>query len=110
VQGDAVIHQPAAARPPVHCRRAPGTCGELLQGFLAGRDFMVNCPIDLYATAHARASGTPGLNVRNAGECAKVLERLAKLGAEPMPMNPDQFDTSSRRPTSSCSSHARRQP
>lgn len=27
----------------------PGTCGELVQGMLAGRHFLVSCPIDLYA-------------------------------------------------------------
>lgn len=31
--------------------RAPGTCGELVQGVLGGRHFHVTCPVDMYATA-----------------------------------------------------------
>lgn len=30
--------------------KAPGTCGELVQGTLAGQHFHVTCPIDIYAT------------------------------------------------------------
>ncbi len=28
---------------------APGTCGELVQGFIDGKDFLITCPIDLWS-------------------------------------------------------------
>lgn len=31
---------------------APATCGEFVQGYIDGVDFLVNCPIDLYSTAY----------------------------------------------------------
>ena len=62
-----------------HRWRAPGTCGELLQGAIGGRDFMVNCPIDLYATAHATATERPGLHVEDASAHGKVLATLHLL-------------------------------
>ena len=34
--------------------RAPGTCGELVQGSLGGVDFLVTCPVDLYSTVEVR--------------------------------------------------------
>ncbi|MFT3801645.1 MAG: hypothetical protein QM766_10540 [Burkholderiaceae bacterium] len=60
-------------------RRAPGTCGELLQGAIDGRDFMINCPIDRYATAVARpiASGVVELDGRRHYE--KVAETIGLL-------------------------------
>lgn len=30
--------------------RAPGSCGELIQGTINNRPFLVTCPIDLYST------------------------------------------------------------
>lgn len=34
--------------------RAPGTCGELLQGKLNGTNFLVTCPVDLYSEVTVR--------------------------------------------------------
>jgi L-threonine kinase len=31
--------------------RTPGTCGELVQGMIDGKHFLVTCPVDMYATA-----------------------------------------------------------
>lgn len=62
-----------------HRWRAPGTCGELLQGAIGGRDFMVNCPIDLYATALATATERPGLHIEDASAHGKVLATLQLL-------------------------------
>lgn len=33
------------------CVKAPGSCGELVQGVIDGRSFLVTCPIDVYSTA-----------------------------------------------------------
>ncbi len=33
------------------CVKAPGSCGELVQGTIDGRNFLLTCPIDLYSTA-----------------------------------------------------------
>lgn len=38
--------------------KAPGSCGELIQGVLDGRPFLVTCPIDLYAEATVSAAGS----------------------------------------------------
>lgn len=37
--------------------KAPGTCGELVQGTLDGKNFLITCPVDLYsaATVHGQA-------------------------------------------------------
>jgi len=40
--------------------RLPGTCGELVQGTLAGTPFLVSCPIDLYATVEVTLGDGPG--------------------------------------------------
>jgi len=36
--------------------RAPGTCGELLQGKINGTNFLVTCPVDLYSEVTVRLS------------------------------------------------------
>lgn len=40
--------------------RAPGSCGELVQGAIAGVDFHVSCPIDVYAEARAEPLNRAG--------------------------------------------------
>jgi len=45
--------------------RAPGSCGELIQGYLDGEDFLINCPIDKYATATLYRSEVPGVAFYN---------------------------------------------
>ncbi|MBF8299379.1 MAG: kinase [Dehalococcoidia bacterium] len=65
--------------------RAPGTCGELVQGFLEGFHFHVTCPIDVSSTVtvdvYRGASGVTG-----PASCPKAVKgvRLAllALGAE----------------------------
>jgi L-threonine kinase len=65
----------------VHRWQAPATCGELFQGALDGQDFMVNCPIDLYATAQATATPHDGLDLRDAKAYGKVMATLHQLAA-----------------------------
>lgn len=65
--------------PYVHRWQAPATCGELLQGALDGQDFMINCPIDLYATAQATATADDKLDLRDAHAYGKVLATLQPL-------------------------------
>jgi len=40
--------------------RAPGSCGELVQGMLDGNYFLVSCPIDMYSTATVEISHGSG--------------------------------------------------
>jgi len=40
--------------------RAPGTCGELVQGSLGGVDFLVTCPVDIYSTVEVRLTNRSG--------------------------------------------------
>lgn len=56
--------------------RAPGTCGELVQGHIDGRDFLVNCPIDLFSFATAQRSERPGLHFANAQLFGKVIDAI----------------------------------
>lgn len=51
---------------------APGTCGEFVQGVLDGQDFLVNCPINLFAYAQACETGEPGLHVQDRAGFSKV--------------------------------------
>jgi len=51
----------AGARILVGTARAPLTCGELVQGSLAGRDFLISCPIPAYSRARVWLEpGDPG--------------------------------------------------
>lgn len=56
------------------CVKAPGSCGELVQGTLGGKNFLVTCPINLYSTAMVRNSSAPSLIC--AGD--KVKEAIKK--------------------------------
>jgi L-threonine kinase len=59
--------------------KAPGTCGELVQGEIDGCDFLVNCPIDLFSHATIAVAAVPGLSVRDAGHHTKICDALALL-------------------------------
>lgn len=59
---------------PVRECKAPATCGELIQGTLGDRDFLVNCPIDLYSKALLYSSDAPGVHIRDPHSFAKVHE------------------------------------
>jgi len=54
--------------------KAPGTCGELVQGSIDGQDFLVNCPVDLYSQAVARPSAYAGLSLHHAELHGKVMQ------------------------------------
>lgn len=63
---------------------APGTCGELVQGFIDGAHFLVTCPVDL----HSKVSVTlyeEAIGVHGPADCSKAIEAigrtLADLGA-----------------------------
>ncbi|KAB8031008.1 hypothetical protein [Fluviispira multicolorata] len=46
--------------------KAPGTCGELVQGYLNGKDFLINSPIPFFAKA--------SLTIKNSKHQIKVVE------------------------------------
>ena len=52
--------------------QAPGTCGELAQGMLEGKDFHITCPIDMYATATVEAFHGEG-RVLGPADCPKAV-------------------------------------
>lgn len=66
------------AEQPVRCK-APGTCGELVQGAVNGQDFLVNCPIDLYSHAQVRRGHTSGIQVFNAENYQKISDGIEML-------------------------------
>ncbi len=63
--------------------RAPGTCGELVQGWLDGIDFMVTCPVDLWSCVEV-AVGCEGADGKQYKSCTKaghaVQRTLARFG------------------------------
>ena len=65
--GSADIGPMAPPSPFTTRSRAPATCGELVQGAIDGCDFLVNCPIDLYATASVATVDDGGLHLRSPG-------------------------------------------
>jgi L-threonine kinase len=58
-------------------RKAPGTCGEFVQGAIDGQDFLVNCPINLYSHATVYTSDRPGLHLQNLYQFSKIRDAIA---------------------------------
>lgn len=80
---DATLGNRIANRTTTVTARAPGTCGELMQGMLDGEDFLVNCPIDWYsqATLEQGAVNMPGKPLITVDqEFTKVQTALTLLG------------------------------
>jgi len=63
--------------------KAPGTCGELLQGAVDEQDFLVNCPIDLYsyATVH-HDDGQRGLHLADLHLYTKIRDAIELAAQE----------------------------
>jgi L-threonine kinase len=61
--------------------KAPGTCGELMQGAINEQDFLVNCPVNLfsYATVHA---GDDGLHLHDLHRYTKIRDTIALAAHE----------------------------
>jgi L-threonine kinase len=64
--------------------KAPGTCGELVQGHLDGLDFLINCPIDLYAHAAVESLDRPGLLLREPERFGKIRDTVTLAAHELM--------------------------
>lgn len=69
--------------------RAPGTCGELLQGNIDGTNFLVTCPVDLYSEVTVRLNEQGVVNVdaslpkvRNAVERTLQFLGRAEMGVD----------------------------
>ena len=58
--------------------RAPGVCGELVQGMLDGVHFMVTCPIDFFARARVTLgeSDAGNAHVEAPEDCPKAAAAL----------------------------------
>lgn len=77
------VETPAAILPAPFRMKAPGTCGELMQGGIDEQDFLVNCPIDLYAYATVHNDGGKrGLVLDDLHRHTKIRDTLALAGAE----------------------------
>ncbi|MDB4077049.1 hypothetical protein N9537_04335 [Porticoccaceae bacterium] len=61
--------------------KAPGTCGELMQGAIDEQDFLVNCPINLFSQAKVQAIADAGLYLNNENRYTKIRDTIA-LAAE----------------------------
>ena len=60
--------------------RVPGSCGELVQGWMDGEPFLVTCPIEMYTTVRVsdRIEGLHGLGRKSLRALELVLELLGK--------------------------------
>ena len=60
--------------------RVPGSCGELVQGWVDGEPFLVTCPIEMYTTVRVsdRIEGLHGLGRKSLRALELVLELLGK--------------------------------
>lgn len=61
--------------------KAPGTCGELMQGAIDEQDFLVNCPVNLFsfATVH---DGSEGLFLHDLHRYTKIRDTIALAAHE----------------------------
>ena len=56
--------------------KVPGTCGELMQGIIAGVNLQISCPIDLYSTVTmTRTDSKAGIEIKEEVEKTKWLLR-----------------------------------
>jgi len=55
---------------------APATCGELIQGYLDGVDFLVNSPIDLFSTVKVTLIDEPIIIVDRPGHFPKLIRAV----------------------------------
>lgn len=58
---------------------APATAGELVQGTLDGKDFLITSPINLFSVAKAILRTTPEITVNPDGDYSKVVKAVQKL-------------------------------
>ncbi len=63
-------------------RKAPGTCGEFVQGAINGQDFLVNCPINLYSHTTVHTASRPGLQLQDPHQFSKVRDTIALAAQE----------------------------
>jgi len=56
--------------------KAPGTCGELMQGAIDEQDFLVNCPINLFSHSTVKASSKAGLHLHNLHRYTKIRDTI----------------------------------
>ncbi|MDR3565040.1 MAG: GHMP kinase [Negativicutes bacterium] len=62
--------------------RAPGSCGELVQGTVEGKNFLITCPVDLYSEVVVQDDASPV--VAAGGKAVEAVERTwAYLGIRP---------------------------
>lgn len=61
--------------------KAPGTCGELMQGAIDDQDFLVNCPINLFSYAKLQPIENSGLQLTNVNRYTKIRDTIL-LAAE----------------------------
>jgi L-threonine kinase len=78
--------QPLDAKPAIYPTsslylKAPGTCGELMQGAIDEQDFLVNCPINLFSHSTVQASGKAGLQLHHCHRHTKIRDTIM-LAAE----------------------------
>lgn len=64
--------------------RCPGSCGELVQGTLAGMNFLVTCPIDAYSEVSVDLSPVPSNPSQAGSKTMEAVRRtLEALGTSP---------------------------
>lgn len=74
-----ISHHQLHASSPIMCINAPASCGELVQGYIEGEDFLINCPINLYATAQVWQEESLGVILEGSEQFTKVTELIERI-------------------------------
>ncbi len=74
--------EPAAYLAPPLYMKAPGTCGELMQGVIDEQDFLVNCPINLFSYATVQTITNAGLYIQNSHRYTKIRDTITLAAHE----------------------------
>lgn len=62
--------------------RAPGSCGELVQGTLCGENFLVTCPINLYSEVAVIPNNRPNSNPQYSKVCKAIEQTVRYLNLD----------------------------
>lgn len=64
---------------------APGTCGELIQGTIDGKDFLVSCPIDCYSKIKIKKNNSNSFEVNVSNKNKLITALKSANDALPVP-------------------------
>ncbi|HBM81712.1 MAG TPA: kinase, partial [Clostridiaceae bacterium] len=64
------------------CARYPGSCGEIIQGHIHGKDMLISCPVDLFTTVRVFECKKPANRFKYIKSSALLHNMLKRWGLE----------------------------